>query len=167
MRGDEQVQEKLYGYVSLEQRVPGDHPLCEIRKLTDKVLRSLSPEVDALYSDQGRPSIAPEHVLYALLLQAFFSVRSKRQLVEQIDYNRLFRWFLGLGIDDAMWNYAVFSKKRDRLLTSEVAQRFLAEVNQRAQRFIVGRPFHRRRHPDPGRGVAEELPPERRFGLRS
>jgi len=136
MRGDERVQDGLYSYVSLEQRVPEDHPLREIRKLTDEVLRSLSVEFDALYSDQGRPSIAPEYVLRALLLQVFFSVRSERQLVEQIDYNLLFRWFVGLGMDDTMWNHAVFSKNRDRLLTSEVAQRFFAEINQRAKRFM-------------------------------
>ncbi len=126
----------MFSYVSLERRVPQDHPLREIRKLTDDVLRSLSAEFDALYSDQGRPSIAPEYVLRALLLQVFFSVRSERQLVEQIDYNLLFRWFVGLGMDDAMWNHAVFSKNRDRLLTSEVAQRFFAEVNRRAKRFM-------------------------------
>ncbi len=136
MRGDERVQDGMFSYVSLERRVPQDHPLREIRKLTDDVLRSLSAEFDALYSDQGRPSIAPEYVLRALLLQVFFSVRSERQLVEQIDYNLLFRWFVGLGMDDAMWNHAVFSKNRDRLLTSEVAQRFFAEVNRRAKRFM-------------------------------
>ena len=136
MRGDERLQDGIFSYVSLEQRVPQDHPLREVRKLTDDVLRSLSAEFDALYSDQGRPSIAPEYVLRALLLQMFFSVRSERQLVEQIDYNLLFRWFVGLGMDDAVWNHAVFSKNRDRLLTSEVAQRFFAEVNQRAKRFM-------------------------------
>ncbi len=136
MRGDERVQDGMFSYVSLEQRVPQDHPLREIRRLTDDVLRSLSAEFDALYSDHGRPSIAPEYVLRALLLQVFFSVRSERQLVEQIDYNLLFRWFVGLGMDDGMWNHAVFSKNRDRLLTSDVAQRFFAEVNHRAQRFM-------------------------------
>jgi transposase len=136
MRGDERVRDGLYSYVSLEQRVPEDHPLREIRKLTDEVLGSLSVEIDALYSDQGRPSIAPEYVLRALLLQVFFSVRSERQLVEQIDYNLLFRWFVGLGMDDTMWNHAVFSKNRGRLLTSEVVQRFFAEINQRAKRFM-------------------------------
>ena len=136
MRGDERAQDGMFSYVSLEQRVPQDHPLRAIRRLTDEVLRSLSAEFDALYSDQGRPSIAPEYVLRALLLQVFFSVRSERQLVEQIDYNLLFRWFVGLGMDDAVWNHAVFSKNRDRLLTSEVAQRFFAEVNLRAKRFM-------------------------------
>jgi transposase len=136
MRGDERVQDGMFSYVSLERRVPQDHPLREIRKLTDEVLRSMSGEFDALYSDMGRRSIAPEYVLRALLLQVLFSVRSERQLVEQIDYNLLFRWFVGLGMDDAMWNHAVFSKNRDRLLNSEVAQRFFAEVNRRAKPFM-------------------------------
>jgi transposase len=132
MRGDERIQDGMFSYVSLEQRVPQDHPLREIRRLTDEVLRSMSAEFDPLYSDMGRRSIAPEYVLRALLLQGLFSVRSERQLVEQIDYNLLFRWFVGLGMDDAVWNHAAFSKKRDRLLTSAVAQRFFAEMNQRA-----------------------------------
>jgi transposase len=123
MRGDERVQDGMFSYVSLEQRVPADHHLRAVRKLTDRALLSLSAEFDNLYSDLGRSSIAPEYVLRALLLQVFFSIRSERQLVEQIDYNLLFRWFVGLGMDDAVWNHAVFSKNRGRLLTSEVAQR--------------------------------------------
>ncbi len=136
MRGAERVQGGMFSYVTLEQRVPQDHPLREIRRLTDVVLRSLSGEFDSLYSASGRPSIAPEYVLRALLLQAFYSVRSERQLVEQLDYNLLFRWFVGLGMDDAVWNHAVFSKNRDRLLTSEVAQQFFAAVNKQARRFM-------------------------------
>ncbi len=135
MRGDERVQGEMFSCVTLEQRVPQDHPLREIRKLTDAVLVSLNEDFDALYSASGRPSIAPEYVLRALLLQAFYSVRSERQLVEQLNYNLLFRWFVGLGMDDAVWNHAVFSKNRDRLLTSDVAQRFFAEVNVLAKRF--------------------------------
>ena len=131
----------MFSYVSLEQRVPRDHPLREIRKLTDEVLQSLSAEFDALYSELGRRSIAPEYVLRGLLLQVLFSVRSERQLVEQIDYNLLFRWFVGLGMDDVVWNHAVFSKNRDRLLTSEVAQRFFAEVNERAKPFMSDEHF--------------------------
>jgi transposase len=131
----------MFSYVTLEQRVPKDHPLREIRRLTDGVLRSLSGEFDSLYSASGRPSIAPEYVLRALLLQAFYSVRSERQLVEQIDYNLLFRWFVGLGMDDAVWNHAVFSKNRDRLLTSEVAQQFFAAVNEQAKRFMSDEHF--------------------------
>ena len=131
----------MFSYVSLEQRVPVDHPLRAVRKLTDAVLGSLSAEFDALYAASGRPSIAPEYILRALLLQVFYSVRSERLLVEQIDYNLLFRWFVGLGMDDAMWNHAVFSKNRDRLLNSEVAQRFFAEVNLRAKKFMSDEHF--------------------------
>jgi transposase len=131
----------MFSYVTLEQRVPQDHPLREIGRLTDVVLRSLSGSFDEMYATSGRPSIAPEYVLRALLLQAFYSVRSERQLVEQLDYNLLFRWFVGLGMDDAVWNHAVFSKNRDRLLTSEVAQRFFAEVNRQAKRFMSDEHF--------------------------
>jgi transposase len=141
MRGDERLQGGMFSYVTLEQRVPQDHPLREIRRLTDVVLASLSGTFDEMYSASGRPSIAPEYVLRALLLQAFYSVRSERQLVEQLDYNLLFRWFVGLGMDDAVWNHAVFSKNRDRLLTSEVAQQFFAEVNKQAKRFMSDEHF--------------------------
>jgi transposase len=136
MRGDERVQDEMFSSVTLEQRVPQDHPLREIRRLSDTVLRSLSAEFDALYSSTGRPSIAPEYMLRALLLQAFYSVRSERLLVEEIDYNLLFRWFVGLGMDDAVWNHAVFSKNRDRLLNSTVAQSFFAAVNEQAKKFM-------------------------------
>ena len=131
----------MFSYVTLEQRVPKDHPLRKIRKLTDVVLRSLSGKFDELYAGTGRSSIAPEYILRALLLQAFYSVRSERQLCEQIDYNLLFRWFVGLGLDDRMWNHAVFSKNRDRLLNSEVAQQFFAAVNQQATRFMSDEHF--------------------------
>jgi transposase len=141
MRGDERFQDGMFSYVSLEQRVPQEHPLRAVRKITDEVLRSLSGEFDRLYAASGRPSIAPEYVLRALLLQVFYSVRSERQLVEQIDYNLLFRWFVGLGMDDAVWNHAVFSKNRDRLLTSQVAQQFFAEVNRQAKRFMSDEHF--------------------------
>jgi transposase len=141
MRGDERFQDGMFSYVTLEQRVAKDHPLREIRRITDVVLRSLSQEFDSLYSASGRPSIAPEYVLRAVLLQAFYSVRSERQLVEQIDYNLLFRWFVGLGMDDAVWNHAVFSKNRDRLLTSAVAQQFFAAVNEQAKRFMSDEHF--------------------------
>ena len=133
MRGDERVQDGMFSYVSLEQRVPQDHPLRQVRRLTDVVLRSLSQQFDDLYAGSGRPSIAPEYILRALLLQVFVSIRSERLLVEQIDYKLLFRWFVGLGMDDAVWNHAVFSKNRDRLLNSEVAQQFFAEVNRQAK----------------------------------
>ena len=117
-----------------------NYPLRAVRKLTDAVLQRLSPEFDALYADSGRPSIAPEYILRALLLQVFYSVL-ERLLVEQIDYNLLFRWFVGLGMDDAAWNHAVFSKNRDRLSTSDVAQQFFAEVNRQAKRFMSDEHF--------------------------
>jgi len=142
MRGDERVQDGMFSYVTLEQRIPQDHPLREIRKQTDVVLRSLSGKFDELYADTRRSSIAPEYILRALLLlQAFYSVRSERQLCEQIDYNLLFRWFVGLGVDDAMWNHAVFSKNRDRLLNSEMAQEFFAAVKVQAKRFMSDEHF--------------------------
>lgn len=122
--------------MTFKQRVPQDHPLREIRRSTNVVLRSLSGEFDSLYSASGRPSIAPEYVLHALLSQAFYSVRSERQLVQQLDYNLLFRWFVGLDMDDAVWHHAVFSKNRDRLLTSDLAQAFFAAVTEQAKRFM-------------------------------
>jgi transposase len=118
MRGDERVQDEMFSYVSLEQRVHADHPLRGVRRLTDTVLLSLSAELDALYAKSGRPSIAPEYILRALLLQVFSSIRSERLQVEQIDYNLPFRWFVGLCMDDAVSNHAAFWKNRDRLLTS-------------------------------------------------
>src|SRR5450756_783420 len=118
----------MFSYLTLQQRVPQDHPLREIRRLTDVVLGSLSGEFDSLYSASGRPSIAPEYVLRALLLQAFYSVRSERQLVEQLDYNLLFRWFVGLSMDDAVWNASTFSKNRERMLEGDIAEAFFQGV---------------------------------------
>jgi len=141
MRGEERIQDGLFSYLTLEQRVPQDHPLRAVRQLTDRVLASLDADFDQLYAASGRPSIAPESMLRALLLQVFFSIRSERLLVEQIDYNLLFRWFVGLGMDDAVWNHAVFSKNRDRLLNTEVAQRFFAEVNRQAKKFMSDEHF--------------------------
>jgi transposase len=141
MRGTERVQDGIFSYVSLQQRVPADHPLRAIRRLTDEVLRSLDSDFDALYAELGRPSIAPEYLLRALLLQVFYSIRSEGLLVEQIDYNLLFRWFVGLGMDDAVWEHSVFSKNRDRLLNSALAQRFFSEVNRRANQFMSDEHF--------------------------
>src|SRR5271163_1248601 len=141
MRGDERVQDGMFSYVSFEQRVPWDHPLRAVRKITDAVLGALSAEFDALYADSGRPSVAPEYILRALLLQVFYSIRSEGLLVEQIDYNLLFGWFVGLGMDDSVWEHSVFSKNRDRLLTSDVAQRFFAEVNKQAKQFMSDEHF--------------------------
>ena|SRR5712692_771927 len=112
MRGDDQQQDAVFSYVSLEQRVPGDHPLRAIRKMVDAALQELSVPFDELYATTGRPSIAPEKLLRALLLQALYGKRSERLLMEELDYSLLFRWFVGLGIDDEVWDATVFSKNR-------------------------------------------------------
>jgi transposase len=128
MRGTDQQQGHVFSYISPEQRVRKDHPLRPIRAMVDKVLKELSPEFNKMYSKVGRPSIPPEQLLRALLLQMLYSVRSERMLMEEIDYNILFRWFVGLNLDDAVWDATVFTKNRDRLLEAEVAKDFLALV---------------------------------------
>src|SRR6516162_2271629 len=133
MRGDDQqLQTGMFSYIRLEARIPADHPLRGVRKLVDVVLAEMSKEFDGLYSEVGRPSIAPERLLRALLLQVFYSVRSERLLMEQLNYNLLFRWFVGLEIDEEVWNHAVFSKNRDRLLNQALAQKFFAHVKEQA-----------------------------------
>ena len=132
MRGNEDKQQPVFSYVSLEERVPADHPLRAIRQMVDEILGAMSARLDALYAASGRPSIPPERLLRALLLQIFFSVRSERMLMQQLDYNLLFRWFAGLEIDEPVWNHAVFSKNRDRLLNEELAREFFALVLERA-----------------------------------
>src|SRR5919112_5218228 len=128
MRGFDDHGEAGFAYVSCETRVPPDHPLRIIRVIVDEALKALSREFDALYAATGRPSVPPEKLMRALLLQAFYSVRSERQLMEQLDYNLLFRWFVGLGVDDAIWDVTVFTKNRDRLLEGEIAAKFLRAV---------------------------------------
>jgi transposase len=128
MRGEQRRSEGLFSYIRLEERIAPDHPLRAILALVNEVLAALSGRFEELYSDTGRPSIAPEYLLRATLLQAFFTIRSERQLMEQIDYNLLFRWFVGLSIDDAVWDASVFSKNRDRLLEAEVAREFLSTL---------------------------------------
>jgi len=115
MRGPDQKQDAVFSYLSPEERVPADHPLRKIRTLVDDVLKDMSPQFGKLYSDVGRPSIAPERLLRALLLQIFYSVRSERLLMEQLDYNLLFRWFVGMNMDEEVWVATVFTKNRDRL----------------------------------------------------
>src|SRR5437763_1111516 len=133
MRGDDQqLQSGMFSYVALEDRIPADHPLRAVRKLVDAVLAEMSKDFEGLYSKVGRPSIPPERLLRALLLQVFYSVRSERLLMEQLNYNLLFRWFVGLEIDDGVWNHAVFSKNRDRLLNQDLAQKFFARVKEQA-----------------------------------
>src|SRR5262245_56207371 len=116
VRGADQQQPVLFSVVALEDRVPSSHPLRPIRAMVDRVLRTISPTFDTLYAASGRPSIPPEHLLGALLLQVLYSIRSERPLMEQLDYNLLFRWFVGLGVDDPVWDATVFTKNRDRLL---------------------------------------------------
>jgi transposase len=134
MRGtDDPLQSGMFSYVSLDDRIPTAHPLRGVRKLADAVLAEMSKDFDGMYATVGRPSIPPERLFRALLLQVFYSVRSERLLMEQLDYNLLFRWFVGLEIDEPVWNHAVFSKNRDRLLNQEVAQRFFGKVKAKAQ----------------------------------
>jgi transposase len=128
MRGSDQQSGDLFSYVDIEARVPARHPLRAIRGIVNEGLASLDAEFDKLYADTGRDSIPPERLLRAALLQAFFSIRSARLLMEQLDYNLLYRWFVGLGVDDAVWDHSVFSKNRDRLLEADVAAKFLAAV---------------------------------------
>jgi transposase len=123
----------MFSYISPEKRVPKDHPLRPIRAMVDRALEELSPRFDALYAKTGRPSIAPERLLRALLLQVLYTVRSERQLMEQLDYNLLFRWFVGLAADDAVWDATVFTKNRDRLLAGDVAQAFFEAVLSQAK----------------------------------
>jgi transposase len=128
MRGDDRQTGWMFSYVSPEERVPADHPLRAIRRMTDAIFDRLSPRFDALYSRIGRPSIPPEKLLRALLLQGFYTVRSERLLMEQLEYNLLFRWFVGLSMDDPVWDATVFTKNRDRLLDGDIADAFFREV---------------------------------------
>ena len=133
----------LFSYVDLEARVPADHPLRAIRVLVDEALAALSGDLAGLYSKTGRPSIAPEKLLRALLLQAFYTIRSERQLMEQLDYNLLFRWFVGLSMDAPVWDATTYSKNRDRLVAGDVAARFLQAVLRggRARRLLSDEHF--------------------------
>lgn len=128
MRGADEQPGSMFSYVSLEERVPQDHPLRAIRHITDRALERLSPRFGTLYVNFGRPSIPPEKLLRALLLQALYTIRSERQLIEQLDYNLLFRWFVGLGMDDAVWAPTTFTKNRDRLLDGDIAAAFFDAV---------------------------------------
>lgn len=128
MRGNDSDDTRMWSYVSAEQRIPTDHPLRPIRRMVDKVLDRLSARLDELYSKVGRPSIPPERLLRALLLQVLYTIRSERMLMEQLDYNLLFRWFVGLNMDDGVWDPTVFTKNRQRLLEGKIAQAFFQEV---------------------------------------
>lgn len=134
MRGSDGMQEALFTVTKLDDFVPADHPLRSVRTLVDEALGRLSGLFNTMYADTGRASIAPEKLLRAMLIQVFFSVRSERQLMEQVRYNLLYRWFIGLAIDDAVWDHSTFSKNRDRLLEHEIVESFFAEVMQLADR---------------------------------
>jgi transposase len=133
MRGSDGRTGALFSYVDLEARVPANHPLRPIRMIVNDALGALSPIFARLYALLGRPSIPPEQLLRALLLQSFYSIRSERQLMERLDFDLLFRWFVGLGIDDAVWDHSTFAKNRDRLLEGDVAAKFLATLLDRPQ----------------------------------
>jgi transposase len=128
MRGSDTRTGELFSYVDLEDRVPAKHPLRAIRRIVNDVLIALDAEFEKIYAATGRPSIAPERLLRALLLQAFYTIRSETQLMEQLDYNLLYRWFVGLGVDEPVWVPTVFTKNRDRLLEAAVARKFLAQL---------------------------------------
>jgi len=133
MRGTDSQQAAMFSYLSPEQRVPQDHPLRPIRAMAETVLQGLSPQFAKLYSHTGRPSIPPEKLLRALLLQVLYTVRSERLLMEQLDYNLLFRWFVGLNLDDPVWDVTVFTKNRERLLEGDIAQAFFDAVLTQAR----------------------------------
>jgi len=133
MRGMVVTQDGMFSYVSLEARVPQDHPLRAMREMTDTVLERLSPRLDGMYAKTGRPSIPPEHLLRGLVLQVLYSIRSGRLLMEQLEYNLLFRWFVGLQLDDRVWDATVFTKNRERLLEGEVAEAFFEAVVSQAR----------------------------------
>ena len=159
MRGPDDQTNGMFSYLSPEQRVRQDHPLRAIRRLTDEVLASLSPRFTKMYSDIGRPSIPPEQLLRALLIQSLYTVRSERLLMEEIDYSVLFRWFIGLGMDDPIWSPTTFSKNRDRLLKAEGRQRLLRRRGRPSARGWpdVRRAFHRGWDRARGMGKFEEF----------
>lgn len=128
MRGKDQRSGSLFSYVDIEARVPAGHPLRQVRELVNATLAKLDERLAGLYSGEGRPSIPPERLIRSSLLQLLYSIRSERQLMERLEFDLLFRWFVGLGIDDPVWDHSVFSKNRDRLLTSETAQAFLTAL---------------------------------------
>jgi len=140
LRGKNSSQNAMFSYRSLEERIPRQHPLRAIRKIVDKALQELSPTFDAMYAQSGRPSIPPEQLIRAMLIQVLFSIRSERLLMEELDFNLLFRWFVGLSMDDAVWNHSVFSKNRDRLLLHDVADQFFVAIrNQAAAKKLLSR----------------------------
>ena len=141
MRGNDPKQDAMFSYVSPEQRIPPEHPLRPLRVMVNEILKEMSPQFAKLYAETGRPSIPPERLLRALLLQIRYTVRSERLLMEQLDYNLLFRWFVGMEMDEGVWNHAVFSKNRERLLNEEVAEVFFQRVLERAKPYLSDEHF--------------------------
>src|SRR6516164_8885386 len=133
MRGEDRQQSAVFSYRTAEERIAADHPLRAMRRMVDEALRGLSPRFARMYAKNGRPSIAPEKLLRALLLQVLYTIRSERQLMEQLDYNILYRWFVGLDMDEAVWDVTVFTKNRERLLKSQVAEGFFKQVMKQAR----------------------------------
>src|SRR3954468_8594951 len=133
MRGTDTIQSNMFSYITPEQRVPQDHPLRRIRPLCEIALKALSKDFDRMYSDIGRPSIAPEKLLRALMLQILYTVRSERLLMEQLDYNLLFRWFVGLNMDEPVWDATGYSKNREQLLKGDIGAAFFAAVLEQAR----------------------------------
>ena len=166
MRGQDLHQDARFSYLSPEQRVPKDHRLRLIRQWSDEALKRLSQRFDRMYSWTGRPSIPPEKLLRALLLQILYTIRSERLLMEQLDYNLLFRWFVGLNLDDPIWDATVYSKNRERLLAGEVAEAFFRPGAGRGEGTgsVVGRALHGGRDAGGGLGEPEELSEEGRGG---
>ena len=160
MRGHDEQTTHMFSYLSPEQRVPADHPLRAIRTLTDQALRTLSRRFAGLYATTGRPSIPPEQLLRALMLQVLYTVRSERLLMEELNYNLLFRWFVGLNMDDPVWHPTTFTKNRDRLLAGDVAAAFLRcrAGPGPGGRPALGRAFHGGRDAVGSLGQSEELP---------
>ena len=168
MRGADQQQNQMFSYLSPEERVRKDHPLRAIRAMVDEVLSQLSRRFDAMYASVGRPSIPPEKLLRAQLLQMLYSIRSERLLMEEMDYNLLFRWFVGLNVDEEVWDATTFTKNRDRLLEADVAKEFLAQVvaQARARGSDLGRAFHGGRHAAGSLGEREEFSAQGRKARR-
>jgi len=133
MRGPNQEQDHIFSYRSPAERVPSDHPLRIIKDIANRALKELSPEFNKMYSPVGRASIPPEKLIRALLLQALYSIRSERLLMEELDYNLLFRWFVGLSMDDEVWDHSTFSKNRDRLLNADIVRKFFVQIREQAQ----------------------------------
>jgi len=133
MRGNEDTQDSMFSYVSLEARIPANHPMRKVKELIDPILKKMSPQFDEMYAETGRSSIPPEHLLRASLVQILYTIRSERLLMEELDYNMLFRWFVGLSMDDKVWDHSVFSKNRERLLEGDIATKFLKHVLQLAR----------------------------------